>query len=100
MFLTFGQTPLLHTMLQSVVYHSSTASHNERPYERQTAPYKKQQFDNSKEPGEQTLKVGGLEANHLFIVVLVLLSLTLLLVKKLITVSVHHKVLTCGTKVK
>ena len=29
---------------------------NERPYERQTAPYKKQQFDNSKEPGEQTLE--------------------------------------------
>jgi molecular chaperone DnaK (HSP70) len=73
---------------------------NERPYERQTAPYKKQQFDNSKEPGEQTLRVGGLEANHLSIVVLVSLSLTLLLVKKLITVSVHHKVLTCGTKVK
>ena len=29
---------------------------NDRPYERQTAPYKKQQFDNSKEPGEQTLE--------------------------------------------
>ena len=29
---------------------------NERPYERQTAPYKKEQFDNSKEPGEQTLE--------------------------------------------
>ena len=29
---------------------------NERPYERQTAPYKKQQFDNCKEPGEQTLE--------------------------------------------
>ncbi len=29
---------------------------NERPYIRQTAPYKKEQFDNSKEPGEQTLE--------------------------------------------
>ena len=28
---------------------------NDRQYKRQTAPYKKEQFDNSKEPGEQSL---------------------------------------------
>ena len=28
---------------------------NDRPYQRQTAPYRKEQFDNSKEPGEQSL---------------------------------------------
>ena len=31
------------------------ATSEERPYERATAPYRKQQFDNSEEPGEQSL---------------------------------------------
>jgi hypothetical protein len=31
------------------------ATSEERPYERATAPYRKQQFDNSQEPGEQSL---------------------------------------------
>ena len=31
------------------------ATSEERPYERATAPYRKQQFDNSAEPGEQSL---------------------------------------------
>ena len=31
------------------------ATSDERPYIRQTAPYKKEQFDNGKEPGEQSL---------------------------------------------
>jgi len=32
------------------------AKDTDRPYQRQTAPYRKQQFDNSKEPGEQSLQ--------------------------------------------
>jgi len=61
---------------------------NERPYIRQTAPYKKEQFDNSKEPGEQTLEGWWIR------------SMTHLLVKKLITVSQTLKVLMFGLKVK
>jgi hypothetical protein len=67
---------------------------NERPYIRQTAPYKKEQFDS------KHLRVGGLEANHLSIVVQVSSSMTHLLVKKLITVSQTLKVLMFGLKVK
>lgn len=37
-----------------------------RPYERQTAPYKKQQFDNSTEPGEQTLEGWWLRSQSSF----------------------------------
>lgn len=37
-----------------------------RPYERQTAPYKKQQFDNSAEPGEQTLEGWWLRSQSSF----------------------------------
>ena len=39
---------------------------DQRPYERQTAPYKKQQFDNSAEPGEQTLEGWWLRSQSSF----------------------------------
>jgi hypothetical protein len=100
MFLSFGQTQQLHTMLQSVVYHSSTAS----PMRDHTNVRLHRTRNNSlitvKNLVSKPLKVGGFVPNHLFIVVQGLLSLTLLLVRKLITVSVHHKVLMFGLKVK
>jgi hypothetical protein len=69
MFLTFGQTQLLHTMLQSVVYHSSTASPTKDHTNVKLHHTKNNSSITVKNLVSKHLKVGGLEANHLFIVV-------------------------------
>ena len=50
------------------------ATNEKFPYERATAPYRKDQTDTQKEPGEQSITDGGCARSHLSIMVVALAS--------------------------